>query len=154
MSSVLWRLPPKIKVLEALGAIADGRVTLTDDGAIVRSSDGTRAYRVVYKGGNIIDADDNGSKFRGYLGYPSIAVLMLRGVLPFDKEIAEALRGIPWKRLNETYKSYAKVEEIVLSEAEKKGVSKERIKAFVEKVMDEVKKRKFRRPEYVQQTLF
>ncbi len=153
-SSPHWKLPPKIKVLEALGAIADGRVKLTEDGAIVVSSDGSRSYRVTYHGGDVINSTDNGSVYRGYLGYPSIAVLMLRGVLPFDREIAEALKGIPWRQLNEQYKKYSIVEEIVLKEAERRGVPAEKIKAFVERVMEEIRKRKFRRPQYVQKTLF
>jgi len=43
--SAFLRLPPRIKVLEALGAISDGRIeVLNDKEAIVRSSDGTRMY--------------------------------------------------------------------------------------------------------------
>jgi len=131
------RRPPRIKVLEAAGAIADGRVVFTGDGcARVTSSMGDRVYTVcvdVERG--LAYSDDNGTVYRGYVGYPIIAVLMLKGVLPFDKRIAEALKGIEWKRLNERYKRYAVVERIVKGIAEKRGVGREEIDEFVERVM-------------------
>ncbi len=47
MSSTYLRMPPRIKVLEALGALADGRVeVINDKEALVKSSDGTRTYKV------------------------------------------------------------------------------------------------------------
>lgn len=130
--------PPRIKILEALGSIADGRVKLIDaDRANVESSTGERAYTVyvnVEKG--IAFSDDNGTRFKGYIGYPIIAVLMLKGVLPFDERLAKALTGIPWKELNERYKRYAIVEELVKKEAEKRGVTPKEIDNFVKRVMD------------------
>ncbi|HDI02232.1 MAG TPA: hypothetical protein ENF93_01150, partial [Ignisphaera sp.] len=89
------RLPPRIKVLEALGAIADKRINIIDSyRAKVVSSDGSRIYTVIVdlaKG--LVYSDDNGTKYRGYVGYPIIAFLMLQGVLPFDRKISEALKG-------------------------------------------------------------
>ncbi|ABU82365.1 hypothetical protein [Ignicoccus hospitalis] len=134
------RLPPKIKVLEALGALADGRVRLGDGRAEVVSSEGDRVYEVcVDLERGLADSTDNGTKFRGYVGYPIIAVLMALGALPFDREVAEALRGVPWRKLNEKYKKYSKVMEVVLEEAEKKGVSRERVLSLVDEVMKKLK---------------
>jgi len=65
------REPPRIKVLEAAGAIADGRVHLakglTPDrlDATVVSSEGDRRYRVVVVkegGGYRVYSDDNGTR--------------------------------------------------------------------------------------------
>ena len=110
-------MPPRIKVLEALGAIADGRVKVLGHGrAEVISSEGDRVYKVyvdVEKG--LAYSDDNGTRLRGYVGYPIIALLMKMGVLTYDERLAEALKGIPWRRLNETYKRYSIVERIVKS---------------------------------------
>ncbi len=127
--------PPRIKVLEALGSIADGRVKLSGDEAVVVSSTGEREYRVVVKDDGRVYSSDNGTIYRGYIGYPIIAVLMLKGKLPFDEKIAKALAGIPWKELNETYKRYAIVEEIVIRRAEERGVSRQSIQYFVNIVL-------------------
>jgi hypothetical protein len=142
----MLRLPPRIKVLEALGAIADGRVKkLAPHSYRVISSEGDRTYRVyVDVARGIAYSDDNGTRFRGYVGYPIIAALMLEGVLPFDKRIAEALKGIPWRKLNETLKRYALVEIEVKKHAKAKGVEPREIDEFVENVMEKLSSLKLR----------
>ena len=140
----VWKLPPRIKVLEALGAIADKRIEMiSDKEAKVVSSMGDRVYKVVWDGGHGISADDNGSVYRSYLGYPSIAFLMLKGLLPFDEKIAEALKGIPWKELNEKFKRYWMVELYIKDIAEKRGVDRKTIDSFVKLVLSEIKKKNF-----------
>ena len=52
-----------------------------------------------------IMANDNGSYWRGYLGYPAIALLMRIGAVSFDARYAEALKGIAWKDINTTFKN-------------------------------------------------
>ncbi|MGC9210521.1 MAG: hypothetical protein ACP5FT_04585 [Acidilobus sp.] len=145
------REPPKIKVLEAAGAIADGRVHiatgLTPDriDATVVSSEGDRRYRVVIvkeRDGFRVYSDDNGTRLRGYVGYPILSVLMLAGLLPRDQAVENALKGIDWRRLNETYKKYAVVEDIVLRKAEEE-VPRERIEEFRKKVLSELSKISF-----------
>jgi len=139
-----WKIPPRIKVLEALGCIADGRIKFVGEKeAVVVSSTGERSYKVTWDGGKAIMSTDNGSLYRGYLGYPSIAFLMLKGILPFDKRLAEALKGIPWKKLNETYKKYRIVEEKVKIIAKERGVSPEELDRFVAKVMKAIREQKF-----------
>ena len=136
------RLPPRIKVLEALGAIADKRINIIDSyRAKVVSSDGSRIYTVIVdlaKG--FVYSDDNGTKYRGYVGYPIIAFLMLQGVLPFDRKISEALRGIQWRKLNEKYKKYIIVEAIVKDIAKNNGVDPHTIDLFVNSVMNHLRK--------------
>lgn len=133
----LLRMPPRIKVLEALGSIADNRIHKIDDKHYeVISSDGTRKYRVyVDLETRRVYSDDNGTKLRGYVGYPIIAILMLNGKLPYNERLANALKGIPWKKLNETYKKYAIVEIIVKEKARRKGVSSDEIDAFIRDVL-------------------
>ncbi|MCC6004950.1 MAG: hypothetical protein LM590_11495 [Thermofilum sp.] len=140
---VPWRIPPRVKVLEALGAIGDGRIVFSGEReARVTGSDGTRAYRVVWDGGLGIFSNDNGSVFKGYLGYPSIAFLMLKGVLPFDSKLAEGLRGIPWREINEKFKSYRDTELYVKGVLEERGFSWSYVSAFVEKVLAEIRRLK------------
>jgi len=135
-------MPPRIKVLEALGSIADGRIALRGkQSAVVRSSTGDRVYRVCIdldKG--IAFSDDNGTKYRKYVGYPILALMMIKGLLPYDEELAKALAGIPWKELNEKYKRYAVVEQIVKNMCRTRGVDPSRIDSFIAKVLSELKK--------------
>lgn len=138
-----WKLPPRVKVLEALGCIGDGRIELLGEReARVVGSDGKRVYRVVWDGGLGIASNDNGSVYRGYLGYPSIAFLMLRGVLPLDRGLAEALKGIPWREINEKFKSYRQTEDYVRRLLRERGVDWARVEAFVSKVMSEIERLK------------
>ncbi len=129
------RPPPRIKVLEALSSIADGRISAVNNEARVSSSSGEREYHVVVTGDLRAYSNDNGTLYRGYVGYPIIALLMMRGVIPYDEAIARALSGIPWRTLNETYKRYEVVEEIVLKRAEERGISREVVMGYVSVVM-------------------
>jgi len=120
----LMRLPPRIKILEALSAIADGRIKLLGEkDAEVVSSDGARTYRVyVDLGRRAAYSDDNGTVYRGYVGYPIISFLMARGVLPVDERLGQALKGIPWRKLNEQYKRYDAVMELVKAQLKDRGI--------------------------------
>ncbi len=140
----MLKMPPRVKVLEALGAIADGRVKVIDDTkAEVISSEGDRKYKVYYyENLNAANSTDNGTKFRHYVGYPIIAFLMLKGKLPFDKRFSEALKGIDWKKVNSTFKDYSKTEEFALEKAKEHGVDPNELKEFVSRVMEEIKKLK------------
>jgi len=118
------RMPPRIKVLEAAGALGDGRVKVRGGfrggviGAMVTSSDGSRVYKVAIKreGSRILAySDDNGTRYRGYIGYPILALMMVSGVLPRNPRVEEALKGIPWRALNEKFKKYSIVEEHIQS---------------------------------------
>ncbi|MEM5868827.1 MAG: hypothetical protein QXL09_02655 [Candidatus Aenigmatarchaeota archaeon] len=142
---IYWKIPPKVKIYEALGCIADNHVKfISEKEAIVTSSEGNRKYYVTFDlDKNFINSDDNGSKFKGYLGYPSIAILMLKGILPFDKRISDALKGIKWKRLNDKFKDYNKTIEEALRIAKERGVDEKDIENFVSQVMDEIKSKKF-----------
>lgn len=141
----ILKLPPRIKVLEALGALADGRINiLSDRKAIVKSSDGTRSYNVyIDLQNNEVFSDDNGTKFRGYIGYPIIAFLIAKGILPYDEKLAKALSGIPWRELNERYKNYAVVEEIVKSIVRKHGIEESYVDNYISLVLRKLSERKF-----------
>jgi hypothetical protein len=144
------RLPPRIKVLEALGAIADGRVKILEENdkikAEVVSSTGERKYDVCV---NLTEkrafSTDNGTRFRHYVGYPIIAVLMMKGVLPFNRELAESLKGIPWKELNEKYKKYSKVMELIFEKLEKEGIRREDVERYIDDVISKLKELSLRK---------
>lgn len=98
------KLPPIEKIFEAWTAVADGRVSLNDSVADVSSSDGAKHY-VVRFAGDQYSSDDNATFWQGYAGYPVIAVLMLQGKLPLDKDEAELWKNINWTELNKSYKN-------------------------------------------------
>jgi len=140
----IWKLPPRVKVLEALSAIADGRVDVKNKRVISSARD--REYVIEYdKEKNAIFSNDNGSIYRGYLGYPAIAYLMLIGELPFNEKISQALKGIPWRKINQLFKNYEKVEKYIKEKVEAKGYNWEDIIKFANKVLEEIKKKKFKK---------
>jgi hypothetical protein len=137
---VKLKIPPRIKILEALGSIADKRIIVLDEKrAKVISSEKNKEYFVYLDlEKNVVFSNDNGTKLKGYIGYPIIAFLMIKGILPFDERIANALYQIPWKRLNEKYKNYSIVEKIVKDIAKKRGIETNFLENFVEEVMKKI----------------
>lgn len=141
-------MPPPIKVLEAAGAIGDGRVTvLSDSGSTVKarvsSSAGDKTYTVAVRpvGDRVIYAysDDNGTRYRRYIGYPIISVLILQGLLPRDQEVERALAGIPWSKWNKAYKSYSLTMRKALDYASRL-VEPTRVEEYTSEVMTRLKK--------------
>ncbi len=142
-----WKTPPLIKVYEALGAIADNRVHVTSDSeANIDSSDKSKKYIVTFDlSNNAIRANDNGSYWQGYLGYPAIAVLMKLDKLPFSDELSKYLKGIQWKKLNDKNKrDYDKtIEEVLnnISDEQKRSA----LEDFAEGVLREIEKNQFKK---------
>ena len=139
----LWKMPPKAKIFEALGAIADQRVHLVDSGkAEVVSSSGGKTYIVEWSEDlTSFSSNDNASYWQGYIGYPIIAVLMKIGQLEFSNEAAHALSGIPWKQINQQYKNnYEKTIDDVLTRVEANGVDRTIITTEVERLSKHLEK--------------
>ncbi|MEM1695090.1 MAG: hypothetical protein QXS14_04190 [Desulfurococcaceae archaeon] len=128
--------PPRIKVLEAAGAVGDNRIkVLSSTSAAVGSSLGDREYKVVLieesMGMYRAYSNDNGTLHRGYVGYPILAFMIVKNILPVDNDVIRAMTGIPWKELNERYQKYAIVENIVISRAERLGVPRSVIDDYI-----------------------
>jgi len=101
-----WKHPPLIKIYEALGAIADDRVKMSGQSGEVISSSGGKHYNVSYSPEeNAIMANDNGSYWQRYLGYPSIAFLLQHGAIEYDESLAQLLKGVAWKDINQKNKN-------------------------------------------------
>ena len=134
-----WKMPPPIKIYEALGAIGDGRVRLEDEHrALVTSSEGDKTYQVEISGdGREISSNDNASYWQGYLGYPAIAVLLMRGLYRPPANVIDALAGIPWKELNRRFKNdYDKTLAEVNRIVEASGHDPDAVASEVESIMD------------------
>lgn len=138
-----WNTPPTIKIYEALGCIADERIIEENNIVKVYSSSGNKYYTIEYdEKKNAIMSNDNGSYYIGYLGYPSIAYLMLNNTLSFNEEYAQALKGIHWKDLNTKYNNdYFLVEEYIHKEhLEKYNINIAEFRMLVERILEEIKK--------------
>ena len=126
------KFPPVEKIYEAWTALADNRVNLHEGYADVSSSSGEKAY-VVRFSGNQYSSDDNATFWRGYPGYPVIAVLMLQGKLPYDTKEAELWKNINWTQINKKYRNnYA---EAVAEIANERGIDMKESSAAADKVM-------------------
>ena len=112
-----WKHPPIIKIYEALGSVADGRLQIDGNTAKVYSSSGNKFYTISFDPvSQAIMANDNGSFYKGYLGYPAIAYLMQIGELNYSVEVADTLKGIAWKDINQKFKNdFDKTLEYILS---------------------------------------
>jgi hypothetical protein len=138
-----WKMPPPIKIYEALGAIGDGRVRLEDEHrAMVTSSEGDKTYQVeISEDGREISSNDNGSYWQGYLGYPAIAVLLMRGLYRPPANTIDALAGIPWKEINRRYKNdYDKTLAEVNKIVEASGHDPDAIAIEVESIIEAARK--------------
>ncbi len=138
-----WKMPPPIKIYEALGAIGDGRVRPEDQHrALVTSSEGDKTYEVeISDDGREISSNDNASYWQSYLGYPAIALLLMRGLYRPPANVVDALAGIPWKEINRRFKNdyeqtLAEVNKIV----EASGHDPDAIASEVDSIMDALKK--------------
>jgi len=140
-SKMLWKLPPKIKIYEALGSIADNRISVSDNSAEVYSSSRKKKYTVQYDPEkNAIMANDNASYWAGYLGYPSIAFLLVKGVIGYDSKFANALKDIPWKDVNVKFRSkYEKTEKYVKEIVASRNISVSELEAEVDKIYEQLK---------------
>ena len=137
----LWKIPPSIKVYEALGCIADKRIVEEEGEIRVYSSSRNKYYVVNYdEKENAIVSNDNGSYYVGYVGYPAIAYLMLKEKLSFNENFSNALKNIHWKDLNVKFNNdYFLVEEYIHKHyLEKHNISVKEFKIFVEKVLEEI----------------
>ena len=131
-------VPPIEKIHEAYSAIADDRIVLRDTEADVSSSDFTKKYLVKWDN-ETYSSNDNASYWKGYLGYPMIAVLMLQGKLSYDKEIADHFKGINWKKLNTEHKNdYSKAVKQIMDGLERSGVDCDQINHEIDKVYKEI----------------
>lgn len=136
-----WKIPPKAKVYEALGAVADGRVHLLGPRrAEVASSSGERTYSLTWsEDAGTFSSNDNASYWHNSMGYPIIAVLLARGQLDYDPALAVALAGIPWKRLVDANRhDYDQAVEVALRGIEERGGDRAAITAHVDAIYEQL----------------
>ena len=111
------KLPPLEKIAEAYSVIADNRIK--DEGNdvfLITSSNGEKIYKVM-SDGKRYRSNDNATKFARYAGYPVLAVLMYKGILPLPEKRIDDFKDINWNAINKKYKrDYAAALDAALSE--------------------------------------
>ena len=98
--------PPLAKVYEALSAIADQRIKMEADHALVTSSNYSKTYTVKFSEKQY-SSNDNATYWQHYAGYPIIAVLIKQGKIQIpenEKDLLTEFKNINWKKLNTHYK--------------------------------------------------
>lgn len=140
--------PPVIKIYEALGAIADQRIEIIQGlfvEAKVYSSSREKFYTVTYDAGNnAIMMNDNGSYWKWYLGYPGIAILLLQGDLPLNKEYAELLKNILRKEINtKNNNDFQKTQQQIDTMIIEKWVDIKSFHDYVQNIIDEINKKQY-----------
>jgi hypothetical protein len=133
-----WSHPPIIKIYEALGSVADGRIEVDGNSAKVYSSSGNKFYNVSYDPEKkAIMTNDNGSFWKGYLGYPAIAFLLKKGILSYDEDTAKILENIKWKDINQKFKNdFDKTLDFILSPLT--ATQKDKLTFLVQKINKEI----------------
>ncbi|MEM0123704.1 MAG: hypothetical protein QXI38_04275 [Conexivisphaerales archaeon] len=145
-------IPPRIKVLEAVSAIAHARVKRTNGAFKVSASVGNREYTVILND-TWAYSDDNGTLHRGYVGYPIIAAMIMEGTVPSFPELGEALKDIRWAELNARMASYKKVESYAKKVARKAGIGDEIVDKYILDVIAVLKVKKLKFKDIRQSTL-
>lgn len=112
------KIPPLFKIYEALWALSDERVELIptpEQGlfsvdpivqARVYSPQDHLYYVVKFdKQNNLIMSNDDGSYRQWYIGYPSIALLLMLWELHYNQSYTIYLKAMKWIVINKRYKS-------------------------------------------------
>lgn len=98
------QLPPVEKIAEAFSAIVSDRVKLNHNCAKVKSSDNKKTYTVRWNDDNEYSSDDNATRWQHYAGYPIIAVLLKKGLIPYDEKTALLFKNVNWNSVNKQFK--------------------------------------------------
>lgn len=130
------KLPPIEKIYEAYSALADKRYKMDEKSCEITSSNSQKTYFVNWND-NTYSSNDNASYWKGYAGYPIIAVLMIQGKLSYNEKIANYFKDVNWTSINKKYK--AKYDLAVNEIITERNLDKNEIEEEVNKVFDEIK---------------
>ena len=97
-------LPPKVKIVEALSAVADERIIVEDllsnEWKCKSSSTPWKTYKILYdEKENAISSNDNWSINQWFLWYPAIAFLIKIWKLKYDESIMEMVKDTNWIKI-------------------------------------------------------
>ncbi len=135
----MWKDPSVTKIYEALGAVADGRIEVSNNTGICYSSSGNKHYDITFDpDSNSIMSNDNTSYWTGELGYPAVAFLLKIALLEYREELANLLQGIAWKDINQKFKNnFEAALEYILQDMELS--KREELAGYTRTLVDEIK---------------
>lgn len=150
------KLPPEVKVLEALSAVFGNRIQVINDYlCIVKSSDLSRTYIVYLDLSNgFVYSNDNGTTYRNYIGYPIISFLMIKGILPKNERIGRLIKDIPWRKINEELKSYSKVMNYIITKLKQCNVNEIEVRKYINEVMSKLSRLRLKKLEKLPDEIF
>lgn len=134
------KMPPVQKLYEAFSAIADKRIIIKDEEALITSSNYQKVYSVLWDE-QVYKSNDNATFWQGYPGYPVIAVLILQNRLPYNEKVISYFKNIDWHKINEEHKAdYDKALKHVLETLTLSSSEQKYIKEYEQSVYDELAK--------------
>lgn len=141
----MWKNPSVTKIYEALGAVADGRIDVSNNTGICYSSSGNKYYDITFEpDSNSIMSNDNTSYWTGELGYPAVAFLLKIAVLEYREDLANLLKGIAWKDINQKFKNnFEAALEYILKDMDLS--KREELAEYAESLVGEIKKLKLKK---------
>lgn len=98
------KLPPKVKIIEALSVVADDRIIIQDllskEWKCKSSSTPWKTYRILYnEKENSIISNDSWSTNQWFLWYPAIAFLLKIWKLKYDESILKMVKNTDWIKI-------------------------------------------------------
>jgi hypothetical protein len=163
MTTEFWPLPPKIKIYEALGAVADNRLKIVSNSEIQAglfedqggqeiivarqySSSRNKYYTITYNPNtNQIMTNDNATWYVGYLGYPALSLLLHLQVITYDLSILQYFIDIPFKDINQKYnndftKAQTEINQLLIS----RGCNTDQMTTSLDNIYDKLSKMKLK----------
>ena len=136
-----WKKPKDEHIVyEALTALADNRIEITEKSAKCFSSSGNKFYTINFDlEKNAFMSDDNMAYYRDEVSYPILAVLLVNEVIKYDQSILNYLKNIPWKNINQKNKNnYMKSVKEVLENIKQDGGPIKIIEIEVKKIFEKL----------------
>lgn len=146
------KLPPKVKIIEALSAVADERITVEDllasEWKCKSASSPWKSYKIIYnEKENQISSNDSLSTNQWYLWYPSIAFLLKIWKLNYNKDILEMLKNIDRADIKEkVHKDYESMFRIVLWNLHMQWYNVDYFTAEIENIYNQISELHLKRP--------
>lgn len=136
-----------MKVYEALGTLADNRIIIDGNLAEVVSSQKSKTYKVIYDPTlNTIVASDSGTFWQRYVSYPSIAFLLKKEIIRYDRSVMKELKGFVWKDIADQFKhDYDAMEEFILTKVK----DPQKVQTENQRILKEVIDLQLKQPEHL-----
>lgn len=133
-------MPPVAKIYEAFTAIADKRVKIDGNSALIKSSNGMKEYIVKWNEKEI-SSNDSATFWQKYPGYPIIAVWLLNGTLSYDPDVIKYFKKINWHEINKKNKrDYDKGVNEILNKLVVQRIDTEKIEQEVDQIYEQIEK--------------